>query len=230
MVFYPLPMVFRTPYPWYFDPRYPRYLYAPTHGIWTPLPMAYWTPYRCYFYSLTYGVSNPLSTVYWTPVHGILTSTHGILTPLTNVCSPPTRVISTPYPWQCYLTIHGILNPYPWYFYPLPMVFLPLTHGILTPAIHNSLIPLHMVFWIPYPWYIETNIQVTLTRYPWCIEPLSMVYGTPYPWYSDTFPWYFNPYAHGILTPFPYFDHCPWYFNPPTHGVSNSLSMVYWTP
>ena len=32
----PLPMVYRPPYPWYFDP--------PIHGILTPLPMVYRPP------------------------------------------------------------------------------------------------------------------------------------------------------------------------------------------
>jgi hypothetical protein len=39
----PLPMVYWTPYPWYF--------YPPTHGIFIPLPMVYQT--------LSYGIMNP---------------------------------------------------------------------------------------------------------------------------------------------------------------------------
>ena len=37
-----------------------------------------------------------------------------------------------------------------------------------------------------------------------------------------SYPWYFDPPTHGILTP-PY----PWYFDPPIHGIPTSLPMVY---
>jgi hypothetical protein len=59
-------------------------------------------------------------------------------------------------------------------------------HCILNPLMVNwpSLIstkwegfPLSMVFWHPYPWYIDP--------YPCYIHSLSMVYQTPYPWYFD---------------------------------------------
>jgi hypothetical protein len=48
---YPLPMVYRPPYPWYFD--------LPIHGISTPLPRESWPPYPCHF--------GPLAMVYRPP-------------------------------------------------------------------------------------------------------------------------------------------------------------------
>jgi hypothetical protein len=36
-----------------------------------------------------------------------------------------------------------------------------------------------------------------------------------------SYPWYFDPLIHGILTPY------PWYFDPPTHGISNPLLWYY---
>jgi hypothetical protein len=46
-----LPMVYRPPYPWYFDPPihgiltpYPWYIDPATHGISTTLPMVYRPP------------------------------------------------------------------------------------------------------------------------------------------------------------------------------------------
>ena len=72
--------------------------------------------------------------------------------------------------------------------------FEPLTHG------RSNLLP--MVYWTPYPWYIEPHTHDILTPYPWYFEPsthgilnlLPMVYRTPYPWY-------FEPPTHGILNP-----------------------------
>ena len=66
-----------------------------------------------------------------------------------------------------------------------------------------------MVFWPPYPWYID-----------------------PYSWYSDPpthgiltlLPMEYRPPTHGILTPY------PWYFDPPIHGISTPLPMIYWPP
>jgi hypothetical protein len=41
----PLPMVYRTPYPWYFDPL-PMVFWPYALGISTSLPMIYRTPYQ----------------------------------------------------------------------------------------------------------------------------------------------------------------------------------------
>jgi hypothetical protein len=120
-----LPMVFWSPYAWYFD----------------PLPMVYRTPIN--------GISNSTSIVYWTSYPRYLNpypwyfgpSIHGILTPLPMVFRSPTHEMLTPlsmvllslYPW--------ILNPYPWYVDPISVVFWPPTHGISNPV--------PMVFWPP---------------------------------------------------------------------------------
>ena len=63
------------------------------------------------------------------------------------------------------------LPPYPWYSDPLPMVYQPHSHGILTP--------------------LPMEYQPPL--YPWYSDPLSMVYRPPYQWYID-------PLTHGIST------------------------------
>jgi hypothetical protein len=57
--FDPLPMVYRPPYPWYFDP--------PIHGILTPLPMVYWPPYPWYIDPPTHGILTPLPMENRTP-------------------------------------------------------------------------------------------------------------------------------------------------------------------
>jgi hypothetical protein len=59
---------------------------------------------------------------------------------------------------------------------------------------------LPMVFWPPYPWYIDPPTHGILT-------PLTMVYWPPYPWYIDL--------------------PNPWYINPPTHGISSPLLWYY---
>ena len=73
--------------------------------------------------------------------------------------------------------------------------------------IHGMLIPLTMVYRIPYPWYFDPLPMVfwppTLFLYPSYVDSLPMVYRTPYPWYSD-------PHIHDILIPLPS------YFEPPT--------------
>jgi hypothetical protein len=64
----PLPMVYRNPYPWYFDLPIHLILTFRTHGILTLLPMVYRTPI-C-------GILTTLLMFCWTPNHGILTPTH----------------------------------------------------------------------------------------------------------------------------------------------------------
>ena len=73
---------------------------------------------------------------------------------------------------------------------PLPIIYIstPLTMEYRSPT-HGILTPLPMVFWPPYPWYIDPPTHGILT-------PLSMVYWPPYPWYID-------PLTHGIATPLP---------------------------
>ena len=67
-----------------------------------------------------------------------------------------------------------------------------------------------MVYWTPYPWYIEPPTHGIL-------NPVSKVFWTHYPSHIE-------PTAHCILTPY------IWYINPTIHGISNSMSMVYRTP
>ena len=89
------------------------------------------------------------------------------------------------------------------------LVFRTATYGISTCFIHDPLTkgiskPLHVVFRMPYPWYIEPFYQ-------WDVDPtpthgisnhLTMIYRIP---------------TDGILT------------LPPTHGISNPLPIVLWT-
>ena len=79
-----------------------------------------------------------------------------------------------------------------------------------------------MVFWTPYPWYIEPPTYDSLTS-------LSMVFWPPYPWYFVPYTWYVDPPTMVCwpplymvyCTPYPlYLTSYPWYFNPPTHGIS----------
>ena len=123
---------------------------------------------------------------------------------------------------------------------PLPMVFWPPIHGILT--------PLSMVYWPPYPCHfdplsIDPPTHGILTPYPWYFDPpthyfdpLSMVFWPPYPWYFDLptvyrspYPWYIDPSTHGILTPpiHGILTSLPMIFWPPTHGISNPLLWYY---
>ena len=89
-----------------------------------------------------------------------------------------------------------------------------------------------MVFWTPYPWYIEPPTYDSLTSlfmvlwppYPWYFVPLHMVCRSPY--YGMLTPLYMV-----YCTPYPlYLTSYPWYFNPPTHGILNPLPMVFWPP
>ena len=102
-------------------------------------------------------------------------------------------------------------------FDPLPMIYWPLSHGVLNPLL--------MVCWTPYQWHIEPPsykhpIHGILIPYPWYIEPpvwnfdsLPMVYRTACLWYIELI---FDPLAnHGKL------NHLTMVFRP--------LRMVYWT-
>ena len=101
-----------------------------------------------------------------------------------------------------------------------------------------------MVYWPPYPWYIDPPTHGILTLlpmeyrnlYPWYFDPpihgistpLPMVYWTPYPWYID-------PHIHCILTPLPteYRPPYTWYFDLPANllirngGGQNTMGVQY---
>jgi hypothetical protein len=99
-----LPMIYRPPYPWYFDPpHHPWYFDPPTHGISTILLM-----------------------VFWPPIHGI--KTH-----LPMVFCPLLMVYGAPYPWYIDTPTHGILTPIHGIKTHLPMIFWPPIYGISTP-------------------------------------------------------------------------------------------------
>ena len=100
--------------------------------------------------------------------------------------------------------------------------FWPPTDGIST---HGISTPLPMVFWPPYPWYIDPPTHGILTPYPWYIDPPTHGILTPLPMvYRPPYPWYFDPPTHGILNPLPmvFWPPYPWYIDP--------LSMVFWPP
>jgi hypothetical protein len=107
--------------------------------------------------------------------------------------------------------------------------------------------PIPMVFWLPYPRYIEPpthGISMPLpmvfgppsddilTPYPWYVIPLPMVYRSPYPWHFDPlpmvswppYPLYFHPLYQCYIDPY------PWYFDPSTHGILIPLTMAYRPP
>ena len=184
----PPPMVYRTHYPWYFDPPthgiltpYAWYMDLLTHGISDPLPMVVWplytwycNPYAWYF--------DPLPIVYRSPNHDILTLIYMVCWPL--------------YPWY--------IEPVPMVFWPLYMVFWPLyprynefpTHGISTPYQWYFDPPMHSI-WPPYSWHIEPPIHGISTPHSWYFDPpymvfwppshgistsLPIIYRTPYPW------------------------------------------------
>ena len=77
------PMVYQTPYPWYFD--------HPIHGILSPP---------------TNGISNPLSMVFWSPIHRMVT-------PYPWYIEPPIHGISNPYSWYIGPPNHGIVTLLP---------------------------------------------------------------------------------------------------------------------
>ena len=67
-----------------------------------------------------------------------------------------------------------------------------------------------MVYWTPYPWYIEPpNNGIS--------SPLPMVFWNPYPWYI-------KPPTHGISNPLPMI------YRTPVYGILNPLPMAYRTP
>ena len=99
-IYNPLPMVYRTPYPWCNKP--PTYgilnpqpkVYQPhIHGISNPLPMVFWTTYPCFSYPTTRVIMNPSYQWYIEPL------THGILYPYQWYNEPPTHGISNPFLW-----------------------------------------------------------------------------------------------------------------------------------
>jgi hypothetical protein len=168
--------------------------------------MAYWPPYQWYF--------DPLSMESWPPYPWYFDPPiHGILTPYPYHIDPPTHGISTalpmvfwlPYLWYIKPPTHGMSNllpmvyqtSYPWYFNPLPMVFWPPIHGILTPF------PTHDIL-NPYPWYIDPLPMVFWFRYLWDIEPPTHGISNPLSisWLEMRggvkIPWWFNlPYRGG---------------------------------
>ena len=50
-------MVFRIPYPWYFE--------SPIHGILNPLPMVFRIPYPWYFEPSTHGKNEGFNLQWW---------------------------------------------------------------------------------------------------------------------------------------------------------------------
>jgi hypothetical protein len=59
-----------------------------------------------------------------------------------------------------------------------------------------------------------------------------MVFWAPYPWYIEPLPMVFWPPTYVISNPLPmvFWSLYPWYFEPHIHGISKLLSMVFWTP
>ena len=91
----PLPMAYRTPYPWNVD------------------------PYTWYFDLSTHGIANPLPMVCRPPINDILTPMHSMLTPHPWYIEPPTHGISTPHSWyfdpsiqEMFTSIIGMSTPY----------------------------------------------------------------------------------------------------------------------
>jgi hypothetical protein len=159
MVFWrpPIHGILTPPYPWYFDPLTMEYR-SPYTWYFNPLPMVYRPPYH--------GILTPIPLKYRTPTHDILTPLPMIYLPPINGIWPPTDGILSPLPMIYRPPIHGILTPYWWH-------IDPPTHGILT---HLS-----MVYWPPYPWYIDHPIHGILI-------PLPMEY---------------RPHTHDMLTSLP---------------------------
>ena len=115
----PVPMVYRTPSPWYIEP-YTWYFDHPNHGISNPLAMVYRTPFPWYF--------DPLPIVFWTPTNH-----------LPMVCWPPLHMVFWPPTNHLSIPIHGILNPVPIVIWSLNIWYIkPSIHGILTPT-HGAL-------------------------------------------------------------------------------------------
>ena len=130
-----LSMVYRTPYPLYFDPlpiayrtsmvywtSYPWYIEPPTHWFW---------PRHIWHIELTsHGILRTLPIVFWPqyPWH-IEPPFHGLLTPN-----------------------HGISNLYPWYFDPLTLVFWTPYSLYFVPSIHAISNLLSKEYRTLYPW------------------------------------------------------------------------------
>ena len=136
MVFWSLPMVYRTPYPWYINLLIHGIL-SPYPWNFDPIPLVYWTPCPWYFDSLSmvfppnHGISKPLPMPFWPPTHGNLTPIHGIWTPYPWPFDPLPMVFCLPYPCMVFWP------PYPWYFDPLSMVFWPLYPLYISPPTHG---------------------------------------------------------------------------------------------
>ena len=108
----------------------------------------------------------------------------------------------------------------------------------------------YMVFWPPYPWYIDSPthgistllpmVHVYRPPYPWHIDPpthgistpLTMIYQPPTHGILTLLPMVYRPHNHGILTPYPWYIEPPTHgiSTPPTHGISTPLPMVFWPP
>jgi hypothetical protein len=77
------------------------------------------------------------------------------------------------------------------------------------------LTPIPMVYWPPYPWYIDPPTHGILTRLSMVFYPLPMVFWSP---------------THGIISttlPVVYRPPYPWYIDIPTHGILTPLPMIY---
>ena len=74
-----------------------------------------------------------------------------------------------------------------------------------------------MVYWPPYPWYIDPPTHGILT-------PLTMVYRPPIHSILAPLPMVYRPPTHGILTPLTKV------YRPPTHGILTPLPMEYRPP
>ena len=105
----PLPMVYRPPYPWYFDPSiygihwtpYPWYFDPHTHGIWPPYP---W-----YIDPPIHDILTPLPMVFWPPYPWYIEPpTHGIL-PISWL---EMRRVKIPYRWGGQFSIRGVNIPW----------------------------------------------------------------------------------------------------------------------
>jgi hypothetical protein len=82
------------------------------------------------------------------------------------------------------------------FYYPLPIIVnIYWTHS------------LPMVFWPPYPWYIDPLNHGILTLLTMVyrpsthgiLTPLPMVYRPPYPWYIDLLPMVYQTLSYGIM-------------------------------
>ena len=80
----------------------------------------------------------------------------------------------------------------PWYIDPIPMVFWPPYPWYIDTPTHGISTPTHGIL-TPYPWYKYPLTHGILTPYQWYMEPLPMAYRHSYPWYIDPYPWYFDP-------------------------------------